>query len=135
MNILLVEDNQADAYLLTELIKDEPHAPEIHWVTDGHYALDYVYHRGEYINSTQKPDLILLDLGLPRISGYEVLKSLKASTDANIPVIILSTSCDPRDTTQCQTLGAMDYIPKPRNLEGYQVLVQRLMALELPGTA
>lgn len=133
MNILLVEDNQADALLLTELLEDTEKAPVLHWVTDGHYALDYVYRRAPYQNAWQ-PDLILLDLGLPRLSGYEVLQELKKSA-CTVPVIVLSTSGNPEDTSRCLDLGARDYICKPRNLDGYTALVQRLMMLELPKTA
>lgn len=132
MNILLVEDNPSDMRLLKELFEDRTGAPALDWVTDGHEALDYVFRRGEYENAA-KPDAILLDLGLPRISGYDVLKQLKEHHDySDIPVIILTTSRNPLDRDQCKELGADTFLSKPRSLDGYEALAEQLIALDLP---
>lgn len=128
MDILLVEDSSSDAYLLKELFAGKANAPMIHWVVDGYHALDYVFQRREY-EEAKRPDIILLDLNLPRISGYEVLKELKNTpTFADIPVIILTTSTAPLDHSQCKALGADICLSKPHGLKDYEELVQKLMS-------
>lgn len=127
MDILLVEDSSSDAYLLKELFTRKADAPEIHWVVDGYHALDYVYQRREYSHA-KRPDVIVLDLNLPRISGYEVLKELKSTPPfADIPIIILTTSRSPLDHTQCAALGADMCLSKPHAIKEYEELVQRLI--------
>jgi len=127
MDILLVEDSSTDAYLLKEVLARKQYAPEIHWVIDGYRALDYVFQRREYQHA-QRPDMIVLDLNLPRITGYEVLKELKNNADfATIPVVILTTSRDPLDHTQCKALGADMCLSKPRVIKEYEDMVQRMM--------
>jgi CheY-like chemotaxis protein len=128
MDILLVEDNSSDAYLLREIFARQANPAEIHWVTDGYNALDYIFQRNEYLHA-QKPDLILLDLNMPRINGYEVLKELKTNEPlTGIPIIILTTSRDPLDHTQCKALGADMCLSKPHGIRDYEDLVERLMS-------
>lgn len=127
MDILLVEDSSADAYLLTEVFTRKENAAEIHWVTDGYHALDYVNQRSAYEHAP-RPDIILLDLNLPRINGYEVLKELKETPPlADIPVIILTTSRDPLDHSQCKALGADICLSKPHGLQEYEEMVQKMI--------
>lgn len=129
MNILLVEDNSADACLLTELFARKGPEAAIHWVTNGYDALDYVFRRKQYGMATP-PDLILLDLNMPRINGYEVLRELKENPQAaSIPVIILTTSPDPLDYSQCKALGADTCLCKPHGLRDYEALVQQLLGM------
>lgn len=127
MDILLVEDNSSDAYLLKEIFAKKSQTLEIHWVTDGYDALDYLFQRKQYTDAN-RPDMILLDLRLPRISGYEVLRELKTAPNfSSIPVIILTTSLNPLDHTQCKALGADVCISKPHGLKEYEEMVQRLI--------
>ena len=127
MDILLVEDNSSDAYLIKELFARRENAPTIHWVVDGYHALDYLFRRREYDDAV-RPDMIVLDLNLPRISGYDLLKEIKDSAAfSEIPIIILTTSRDPLDHTQCKALGADICLSKPHGLKAYEDLVQRLM--------
>lgn len=134
MNILLVEDNEADAYLLMEFF-EKYNVDGIRWVTDGRAALDFVAQKGEYSGSP-RPDVILMDLGLPRISGYDALKKLKDDPSyANIPVVVLTTSCNPLDQRQCMDLGANAFFSKPHNLKGYEELTHKLATAELPRLA
>jgi CheY-like chemotaxis protein len=138
MHILLVEDNSADAHLLSEIFARKKNAPVIHWVADGFEALDYMFQRKQHQQAV-RPDMILLDLNLPRINGYDVLKELKNHpTLANIPVIILTTSRNPLDHSQCKTLGADICFSKPHDLGEYEDMVRRLMSwsfLRLPRAA
>lgn len=129
MDILLVEDNPADVRLLKELLAEQRQPPDIHWVMDGHEALDYLYQRNEYTKAG-KPDMVLLDLGLPRISGYEVLKEIKKDERFHdVPVVILTTSRNPLDEQQCQSLGADRFLSKPRNLKGFEDLAKQISTM------
>lgn len=128
MDILLVEDNSADAYLLTEIFSRQSQASSIHWVSDGYDALDYIMQKEKY-QYAMRPDMILLDLNMPRISGYEVLREMKGNASLHdIPVIILTTSRDPLDHTQCKALGADICLSKPHGLKEYEEMVQRVMS-------
>ena len=102
-------------------------AADIHWVHDGYEALEYLLQNDKYAHAC-RPDLILLDLNMPRISGFEVLKKVKDNSHlASIPVIILTTSRDPLDHTQCKSLGADMCLTKPHALKDYETLVNQLM--------
>lgn len=128
MDILLVEDNSADAYLMMEMFTSNPNPPGIHWVNNGYHALDYVFQRKQY-QQVSRPDIIVLDLNMPRITGFEVLKELKDNISFSaIPIVILTTSRDPLDHSQCQMLGADMCLSKPHMLKEYEAMVQRLMS-------
>lgn len=132
MQILLVEDSQNDASLMTDFLAEEKNAPAVQWVPDGQEALDYIAQQGKYRNM-QRPDVILLDLAMPRLGGYETLKVLKQNSFySDIPVIILTTSYNPVDKKNCMSLGADGFFSKPSNLQGYEELTQTLMQSEFP---
>ncbi|MEJ0010376.1 MAG: response regulator [Alphaproteobacteria bacterium] len=134
LQLLLVEDNAADVALLQDLFADGRHV-EMHWVTDGEGALDFLHRRGDHAKAP-RPDLVLLDLGLPRVSGHDVLAALREDPRlSGIPVIVLTTSRNPLDSDQAGRLGARLFLSKPRNLEGYEVLVDRLMSEDIPRLA
>lgn len=132
MNILLVEDNRADADLLTEFLSEKDSSYNIHWVNNGDEALDYVLQRTNYANAV-KPDIILLDIGLPKISGYDVLKEIKKHPlFIDIPIVVLTTSRNIQDNATCLSLGADTFISKPYNLDGYDRLIQQLIDVVFP---
>lgn len=127
MRILVVEDNCSDMMLLNEFIVGRDDAPDMQCVPDGMEALDYLYKRGQYVQA-ERPDMVLLDLGLPRISGYEVLRRMKEDKAlADIPVVVLSTSRNPLDEERSAMLGAANYVSKPHNLKGYEMLVDKII--------
>lgn len=126
-HLLLVEDNMADAVLFKEILLDKYDKLELAWVADGQEALEYVSNKNMYENA-RRPDIIMLDLGLPRVSGYEVLKEIKANDDIrSIPVIIFTTSRNRADEQECLGLGAEMMISKPHNLDGYEELTSNLI--------
>lgn len=132
MEVLLVEDNRADALLLLELLKERSEQIHLHWVTDGLQALDFLHRRGAFADAPA-PKLVMLDLGLPMLSGHEVLAELRCSHVARgVPIMVLSTSDSALDREQCLARGAFAYISKPRDLEGYEQLVERLVEDEFP---
>src|ERR1700741_799807 len=119
MRILLVEDNNSDAALLMEIFARQKNPPQVHWLNDGHQAVDFFTNIHQRPPS-QHPDIILLDLSLPKVNGYDVLEKLKRHPfHANIPVVVLTTSCSPLDHMQCTKLGSSKTVSKPGNLKGY----------------
>jgi len=116
IEILLVEDNPADVNMLRERLLESRVANELHVVNDGEAALDFLYRRGEFA-AAPRPDLVLLDIGLPKKSGLEVLAEVKADPDLRrIPVIILTTSKAEEDVLRGYDLHANSYITKPVHL-------------------
>lgn len=114
VDILIVEDSVADAELTIKALKHVRITNHIFVVRDGAAALDFLFCRGEYAHRKQgsRPQMILLDLGLPKIDGIEVLRQIKAdSRTRSIPVIAVSSR--DRDVTASQRLGADAYIVKP----------------------
>jgi chemotaxis family two-component system response regulator Rcp1 len=113
IEILLVEDNPGDVRLTQEALKDAKVANTMHIVEDGVAALDFLYRRGPY-DAAPRPDLILLDLNLPKKNGREVLEQIKQDEHLKcIPVVILTTSQADDDVASAYKLHANCYITKP----------------------
>lgn len=114
--ILLVEDNKADIRLIEEALKNSAVSYEVASVRNGLDAMAYLRQEGEYKNAL-RPDLILLDLNLPKKDGREVLAEIKADTDLKrIPVVVLTTSKNEEDISHSYNLHVNCYITKSRNL-------------------
>jgi CheY-like chemotaxis protein/DNA-binding XRE family transcriptional regulator len=124
VDILIVEDSAEDAELTIKALKDVRITNHIHVVRDGATALDFLFSRGEYVHRkrSNRPQLILLDLGLPKIDGLEVLRQIKSDPRTRtIPVIVLTVPGRDRDAASSQRLGADGFIVKPvdfQNLSG-----------------
>ena len=126
VTVLMVEDNDGDARLAEEALKESKLLNGLHRVKDGAEALDFVRRRGSF-SKAPRPDLILLDLNLPKIDGREVLAELKADDDLKtIPVVILTTSEADEDILKSYRLHANCYVTKPVDLDKVLVLVRRL---------
>jgi CheY-like chemotaxis protein len=129
MTILLVEDNPDHAELVKRNLEEFQVADHINHVRDGEAALDYVYRRGTYSDHKKfpRPDLILLDLRLPRIDGLEVLKQIKCDlTLQAIPVVVLTTSDAEKDLAQAYEYHANSYVTKPVNFDNFSRLLRDL---------
>jgi two-component system, chemotaxis family, response regulator Rcp1 len=126
-HILLVEDNPADMRLTLEALKECKVLCNLHWVKDGVEALDYLHRRNEHANSV-RPDLILLDLNLPRLDGREVLAEIKAHPLLRrIPTVILSTSKEEEDILRCYDLHANCYITKdPLDFDSFLEMIRSI---------
>ena len=126
LDILLVEDNPGDMRLTVEALREGKVLCKLHWVEDGVEALDFLYRRGKHIDAA-RPDLILLDLNLPRMDGREVLQHIK--TDAQlrrIPVVILTSSREDRDLTAAYDLGVNSYIEKPVSFSKFMEVAEQI---------
>ena len=119
-DILLVEDNPADMRLAVEAMKEAQFNSTLHWVKDGVEAVEFLNHVGEYAQAP-RPDLILLDLNLPRMDGREVLANIKVDSRLKrIPVVILTTSRAQEDVLRSYDLHANCYITKyPVDFDGF----------------
>jgi CheY-like chemotaxis protein len=126
IEILAVEDNPADVIMISELFKYSSLNPNVRFVNDGAKALDYIFKRGEFVDAI-RPDIILLDLNLPKKDGREVLKELKGSKDfCCIPVLVLSTSSGSEDVHRCYELHANCYFTKPGDLEEFNTTMRAI---------
>jgi two-component system response regulator len=126
VDILLVEDNPGDVELTKEALKDAKVATHLHVVEDGAAALDFLFKRGQHAH-VPRPDLILLDLNLPKKDGREVLAEIKAEPRlANIPVVILTTSQADEDILRAYQLHANCYITKPVDFRQFVHVVQSI---------
>jgi len=131
INILLVEDNPGDIRLTRTAFDSALVESELHVAHDGEEALDFLNKRGEFANAI-RPDIILLDLNLPRMGGKELLEVLKSNAKfLMIPVIVLSTSDDERDILEAYRLQASWYITKPDEFDEYVDIVKSLNDLWL----
>jgi two-component system, response regulator len=115
VDILLVEDNSADAELTMRALRKGNLANHITWVKDGAEALEFIFREGAYAGRpNENPKLILLDIKLPKVDGFEVLKQLKAHEHTRvIPVVMVTSSAEGRDITDSYKLGANSYVVKP----------------------
>ena len=124
--ILLVEDNPADVRLTQEILRKGTKPCNLHGARDGEEAMKMLRRQGEY-STTPVPDLILLDLNLPRKDGREVLAELKEDPVLRtIPVIVLTTSRADRDVSACYSLHANSYVTKPVDLGEFESLLREL---------
>ena len=127
--VLLVEDSKADQRLVIRALKNAKIKTDLHVVDDGELALKYLNREAEYASeeSSPRPDLILLDMNLPRVDGKQVLKQIRNNPDIrNIPVVMLTTSNHEKDVMESYSLGVNAYITKPVEMEGFVNAIQRL---------
>lgn len=126
IDILMVEDNPDDVTLTTEALKETKIAVNLNVVENGIQAIQYLKKENEY-KDVVRPDLILLDLNLPKMDGREVLSELKSSKSIrNIPVVVLTTSMAEEDIMQAYELQANCYITKPIDLNQFERVVRSI---------
>jgi len=119
IEILLVEDNPADVRLTVEALKEEKIYNNLHVVIDGEEALAFLRRKGKFEKAV-RPDLILLDLNLPKIDGRDVLKEIKSDDSLKaIPVVVLTVSKSDEDILKSYNLHANCYISKPVDLKQF----------------
>jgi chemotaxis family two-component system response regulator Rcp1 len=138
IQVLLVEDSPGDIRLTQEALKDAKIHINLHVVRDGEQAMSFLMREGEYADAP-RPDLILLDLNLPKKDGREVLQEIKENPTLKIiPVVILTTSASEGDILRSYLLHANCYITKPVSLDGFLTVVKSIedfwmSVVKLPG--
>ncbi|HKP04760.1 MAG TPA: helix-turn-helix domain-containing protein [Chthoniobacterales bacterium] len=129
VEILLVEDNPHDVRLTMHAFKKARLTNPIHVVADGEEALEFLFATGRYASrkDVPLPEVMLLDLNLPKKSGLEVLRQIKADPwTQNISVVVLTVSNQSRDVSECRRLGATHYIVKPVEFQNFSEITPRL---------
>lgn len=128
--LLIIEDSDEDFAALTRMLTKAQIKNPVYRCEDGEEALDFLYHEGQYQNRilAPRPSLIVLDLNLPGTDGREVLAELKQDQDLkSIPVVIFSTSSNPRDINVCYRYGISGYIVKPMDTNLLNNLAQTFL--------
>ena len=127
VQILLVEDNPADARLTQEAIRDTEFRYQLHLAEDGEEAMEFLHQEGEF-SDVPRPDLILLDLNLPGMDGREVLAEIKSDEDlGSIPVVVLTTSTAQQDLLYSYGLRANSYVNKPIDRDRFNDMIKSVM--------
>ena len=126
IEILLVEDSLGDARLTIEALKENKVLNKIHHVIDGVEAIAFLYKQGQY-SEMPRPDLILLDLNMPKMDGREVLQKIKQDDQLKrIPVVVLTTSQAEEDIIKSYDLNANCYIAKPVDLDQFMEVIKSI---------
>ena len=129
IDILLVEDNPDHIMLTRRVLEDYNVANKVYVVKDGADALDFIYHRGKYGDghNAPRPGLILLDIKLPKVDGFEVLKQLKTDPEhKSIPVVVLTTSSRDEEVARGYAEGANSYVTKPVKFDEFANKVRNI---------
>jgi two-component system, chemotaxis family, response regulator Rcp1 len=126
LDILLVEDNPLDVLMTRKALEEGGFEFMLHVTEDGEEAIDFLHHNCNSTDANKPcPDLILLDLNLPKKNGKEVLTQIRQHPDMlHIPVIVLTTSDEEKDVLECYSLNANCYITKPVGLENFKKAIQ-----------
>jgi CheY-like chemotaxis protein len=138
IDVLLVEDDAGDELMTREAFEDNKIGNTLHVVRDGEEALDFLYRRGPHADAP-RPDLILLDLNLPKYDGRQVLERIKSDPDlTHIPVVVLTTSAAEEDILRSYKLHANAYVTKPVDLDQFIAAVRQIddfffQVVRLPG--
>lgn len=128
ITILLAEDDEGHANLVQRNLKRAGVANHVVHVVDGQCALDFVRREGQFAGRANREHLLLvLDINMPRVDGVEVLRQIKADeTTAGIPVIMLTTTDDPREVQRCYQYGCSVYVTKPVEYDTFVDAIRRL---------
>jgi CheY-like chemotaxis protein len=126
IEVLLVEDDPGDVLMTREAFEDYKVSNRLHVVNDGAEAMEFLRRKGEHAEAP-RPDLVLLDLNLPRMDGREVLQAIKSDPElASIPVVVLTTSEAEEDVLRSYSLHANAYVTKPVDFERFITVVRQI---------
>lgn len=140
IRVLVADDNEDHVFLIVRALRSEEGVVlEVETAKDGEEALDHLYGRGRF-EGRPRPNLVLLDLKMPKVSGLEVLQQIKGDPEMrDIPIVVLSSSERPEDISSAYRLGGNSYVTKPSNLAGLRAGVRGIShywteLAALPGT-
>lgn len=124
LHVLIVDDDDADSLMIEEALEGATVPPITTRVSDGRQALDFLHKRG-YFGQAHRPDLVLLDLNMPRMSGHDVLAAVKSDQNLKtIPIVVLTTSNADADIVGSYGRHANAYVTKPMDLESFETVVR-----------
>jgi two-component system response regulator len=129
VEILLVEDNPADAEMTLRALRRNNLANKVHWVKDGEQALEFMFRTGAYASRdpVSVPKLVMLDIKMPKVDGIEVLRRIKANEETRaVPVVVMTSSNEERDVVESYRLGVNSYIVKPVQFEAFLETVAKI---------
>ena len=121
--ILLAEDDPGDQELTRRTLEEGSVKTDLRIVNDGEEAIDYLLRRGRYADpiDSPRPDLVLLDMNMPKLNGKQVLETTRQFNDLkSIPIVMLTTTCQKEEITNCYNLGCNSFVTKPATLDGYR---------------
>lgn len=126
LDILVCEDNLGDVYIITNALEESQIKYNLHHVVNGEAAMAYLQQEGDY-QAVSRPDLVLLDLNLPKKPGFEVLEEIKSDPKLKaIPVIILTSSRAEQDILKCYQLYASCFVTKPFDFEEFAGAIKKI---------
>jgi CheY-like chemotaxis protein len=124
LHVLIVDDDDADSMMIEEALETAPVPPVTVRVADGEQALDFLHRRGLY-EGARRPDLVLLDLNMPRVSGHQVLADVKSTVELrSIPIVVLTTSAADEDVLKSYHQHANAFVTKPIDLDSFEAVVR-----------
>ncbi|MGA7983549.1 MAG: response regulator [Burkholderiales bacterium] len=129
VEILLVEDDPADAEMTLRALRQKNLANRVHWVKDGAEALEFMFRSGSYAgrDPDHTPKLIMLDIKMPKVDGIEVLRRLKANPETRtVPVVVMTSSNEEQDVIESYRLGVNSYIVKPVHFDAFLETVAKI---------
>ncbi|HUQ24643.1 MAG TPA: response regulator [Burkholderiales bacterium] len=129
VEILLVEDNPADAEMTLRALRRNNLANKVYWVKDGEQALEFMFRTGTYADRDPiaVPKLVMLDIKMPKVDGIEVLRRIKANEETRtVPVVVMTSSNEERDVVESYRLGVNSYIVKPVQFESFLETVAKI---------
>lgn len=129
VEILLVEDNPADAEMTLRALRRNNLANKVYWVKDGEQALEFMFRTGAYADRdpVSIPKLVMLDIKMPKVDGIEVLRRIKANEETRtVPVVVMTSSNEERDVVESYRLGVNSYIVKPVQFESFLETVAKI---------
>lgn len=130
LDVLLIDDNQSDIKLTLHVINEENPSRRVHVIRDGEEAMNFILgQRQDPAEERPILGLVLLDLKLPKLNGFEILEALRQQSDfKTLPVVVLSSSNQDRDVNKSYELGANGYVQKPVDFDTFRCVIRRIVA-------